>query len=60
MAVNQLAGRGITTYCITLDLHADDYAAEILGRNNHTVIDRVERLPEKLPRLFVALTKVNR
>ena len=57
MAVNQLACRGITTYCISLDPHADDYVADIFGRNNYTVIDRVERLPEKLPRLFMALTR---
>ncbi len=57
MAVNQLTGRGIITYCISLDPHADDYVADIFGRNNYTVIDRVERLPEKLPRLFMALTR---
>ena len=57
MAVNQLAGRGITTYCISLDAHADDYVPDIFGRNNYAVIDRVERLPEKLPRLFMALTR---
>lgn len=57
VAVNELNGKGITTYCISLDPRADDYVAEIFGRNNYTVIDRVERLPEKLPRLFMALTQ---
>lgn len=57
MAVNELDSKGITTYCISLDPQADDYVAEIFGRNNYTVIDRVERLPEKLPRLFMSLTK---
>ncbi len=57
MAVNELDSKGITTYCISLDPHADDYVADIFGRNNYTVIDRVERLPEKLPRLFMSLTK---
>ena len=57
VAVNELDSRGIATYCISLDPHADDYVAEIFGRNNYTVIDRVERLPEKLPRLFMSLTK---
>lgn len=56
-AVNELNSKGIATYCISLDPHADDYVAEIFGRNNYTVIDRVQRLPEKLPRLFMALTK---
>ncbi len=57
VAVNELDSKGITTYCISLDSHADDYVANIFGRNNYTVIDRVEQLPEKLPRLFMSLTK---
>ncbi len=57
VAVNELSSKGITTYCISLDPHADDYVADIFGRNNYTVIDRVERLPEKLPKLFMSLTK---
>lgn len=57
VAVNELESKGITTYCITLDPNADDYVSEIFGRNNYTVIDRVESLPEKLPRLFMSLTK---
>lgn len=57
MAVNELAAKGIATYCITLDPNADDYVADLFGRNNYTVIDRVERLPEKLPRLFMSMTK---
>jgi nitric oxide reductase NorD protein len=57
VAVNELDSKGIVTYCISLDPRADDYVADIFGRNNYTVIDRVERLPEKLPRLFMSLTK---
>ncbi len=57
IAVGELASKGVTTYCISLDPHADDYVADIFGRNNFTVIDRVESLPEKLPKLFMSLTK---
>ncbi len=57
VAVTELDSKGITTYCISLDPHADDYVADIFGRNNYTVIDRVERLPEKLPQLFMRLTR---
>jgi nitric oxide reductase activation protein len=38
------------------DVDADDYVQEIFG-NQYTVIDKVESLPEKLPQLFMALTK---
>lgn len=47
---------GIYTYCVNLDPHADDYVADIFGKQ-YSVIDRVERLPEKLPQLFMALTR---
>jgi nitric oxide reductase activation protein len=55
-AVQQLDQDGIYTYCINLDPHADDYVGDIFG-NQYTVIDRVERLPEKLPQLFMSLTR---
>ncbi len=56
-AVGELANKGITTFCISLDPKADDYIADIFGRNNFAVIDKVESLPEKLPKLFMSLTK---
>ena len=55
-AVQELDQEGIYTHCVNLDPQADEYVADIFGRS-YTVIDRVERLPEKLPSLFVALTK---
>ncbi len=55
-AVQELDRDGIYTYCINLDAHADDYVANIFG-GRFTVIDRVERLPEKLAKLFMSLTK---
>jgi nitric oxide reductase NorD protein len=55
-AVQELDQQGIYTYCINLDAHADDYVEDVFGQR-YTVIDRVERLPEKLPQLFMSLTK---
>lgn len=55
-AVQELDQQGIYTYCINLDPRADEYVGDIFG-NNYTVIDNVARLPEKLPALFMALTK---
>ena len=55
-AVNELDRDGIFTYCISLDPKADAYVSDIFGRQ-YTVIDRIETLPEKLPELFIALTK---
>ncbi len=55
-AVQELDQQGIYTYCINLDPKADEYVQDIFGQQ-YTVIDKVERLPEKLPQLFMALTK---
>ncbi len=56
-AVEELAGKGIMSYCLTLDPDADRYVKRIFGVNNYTIIDHVERLPEKLPTLFASLTR---
>jgi hypothetical protein len=55
-AAKELDQQGIFPYCISLDPKADEYVADIFGRQ-YTVIDHVERLPERLPQLFMALTK---
>ena len=55
-AVGELDQQGIFTYCISLDPNADGYVGDIFGRR-HAVIDKVERLPERLPELFMSLTR---
>lgn len=56
-AVEELQSKGILTYCLTLDPNADSYVKRIFGLNNYTVVDHVDRLPEKLPALFASLTR---
>jgi hypothetical protein len=55
-AVDELAAKGILTYCLTLDPNADRYVKRIFGDNHYTIVDHVDRLPEKLPTLFASLT----
>lgn len=55
-AVKELDRDGIFAYCISLDPKADEYVGDIFGRQ-FSVVDHVARLPEKLPALFMALTK---
>lgn len=55
-AVEEIYGSGVLTYCLTLDPNADAYVKRIFGENNYTIIDNVDRLPEKLPTLFANLT----
>ena len=56
-AVMELQARGVDVFCISLDPRADDYVADIFGHGGYTVIDHIARLPEKLPELFMSLTR---
>ncbi|MHB1230050.1 MAG: VWA domain-containing protein [Halothiobacillus sp.] len=59
-AVKELDQKGIFPYCISLDASLkageDDYVRDIFGQH-YTVIDHIERLPERLPQLFMSLTR---
>ncbi|MCG7910071.1 MAG: nitric oxide reductase activation protein NorD [Candidatus Thiodiazotropha taylori] len=55
-AVEDLATQGVYTYCLTLDPNADRYVSRIFGENGYSIVDNVERLPERLPSVFAALT----
>ena len=51
-----MAMQGIYTYCLTLDPLADRYVSRIFGENGYSIVDNVERLPERLPNVFARLT----
>jgi hypothetical protein len=55
-AVEELASCGVMSYCLTLDTEADEYVSRIFGPNRYTIVDHVQRLPERLPALFMSLT----
>jgi hypothetical protein len=57
IAVAELRSSGIRTFCMNLDPRGDTYAARIFGPAHYEVLEQVERLPEKLPRLVLALTR---
>jgi len=54
-AIEELASKGVATFCLSLDPRADRYVRGIFG-NRYMVLDRIERLPERLPRLYMELT----
>jgi nitric oxide reductase NorD protein len=47
---------GVHTYCIGLDPKADEYISRIFGAKNYMVVDHVKTLPEKMLRIYAALT----
>jgi len=56
-AVEELATRGVRSFCLTLDPNADDYVSRIFGPKGYMVVDHVNRLPERLPMLYAGLTR---
>ncbi len=56
-AVEEVAKHGVITYCMSLDPRADQYVSRIFGARNYMVVDHVERLPERLPLLYMGLTR---
>lgn len=56
-AVETARRQGVIPFCLTLDPGADAYAQRIFGARNVQVLERVERLPERLPQLYAALTR---
>ncbi|MCE3222572.1 MAG: protein of unknown function, contains von Willebrand factor [Nitrospira sp.] len=56
MALREARARGIEPVCITIDKQADSYLRRMYGDVRYVVIDRVEGLPEKLPRIYHRLT----
>ena len=55
-AVEQAGRMGVNCYALSLDPYADQYVSSIFGAGRFTVLDHVERLPEKLPMLYLGLT----
>jgi hypothetical protein len=56
-AVAGLTARGIDTLCVGLDSGAENHLARIFGPRNTIMIDRIDRLPDRLPLLYFRLTR---
>jgi hypothetical protein len=54
-AVLSLRHQGIDVFCVGLDAGGDSYLTRIFGRSNVIQLDRIERLPERLPLLYFRL-----
>lgn len=56
MALREARMQGIDPFCITIDREADGYLRRMYGDVRFLVIDHIEQLPERLPRLYQRLT----
>ena len=55
-ALREARQRGVHPFCITIDREADGYVRRMYGDVQFTVIDHLEALPKRLPRIYQRLT----
>jgi nitric oxide reductase NorD protein len=55
-ALREARRAGIHPFCVTIDREGDEYLRRMYGDVQYTVIDRVEALPVRLPRIYQKLT----
>jgi nitric oxide reductase NorD protein len=54
-ALREARRQGIHPFCVTIDREADTYVRRMYGDVEYAVIDRVESLPAKLPKIYLRL-----
>jgi len=56
-AIMEAKKKGITPFCVTIDLEAKDYLTHLFGKNGFVVIRDTKKLPKVLPEIYMNLTK---
>ena len=56
-AIEEVKKKGITPFCITVDLEAKEYLAYLFGKNGFVVVRDGKKLPKILPEIYLNLTK---
>ncbi len=56
-AIEEVKQKGITPFCITVDLDAKEYLGYLFGRNGYAVVRDGQKLPKVLPEVYINLTK---
>ena len=55
-ALREAKAQGVHVFCVTVDREGSQYLTRMYGDVAYVVIDRVEALPERLPRIYRVLT----
>jgi len=56
-ALEEVKKKGITPFCLTVDLDAKEYLNYLFGRNGYAVVRDGQKLPKVLPEVYINLTK---
>lgn len=56
MALREARQQGISPFCLTIDQQASGYLKRMYGDVQYLVLDNIQTLPERLPRVYQRLT----
>jgi len=56
-AIEEVRKKGITPFCITVDVDAKEYLSYLFGRNGFAVVRDGQKLPKVIPEVYINLTK---
>jgi nitric oxide reductase NorD protein len=56
-AIQEVKKKGITPFCITVDLDAKEYLGYLFGRDGFAVVRDGQKLPKVIPEVYINLTK---
>ena len=56
-AIEEVRKKGITPFCLTVDLDAKEYLGYLFGRNGYALVRDGQKLPKVLPEVYINLTK---
>jgi nitric oxide reductase NorD protein len=56
-ALEEVKKKGITPFCITIDLDAKEYLSYLFGRNGYAIVRDGQKLPKILTEVYINLTK---
>ena len=56
-AIEEAKKRGITPFCITIDVDAKEYLSYLFGRNGYKIVKDGRKLPQVIPEVYINLIK---
>lgn len=56
-AISEAKLKGITPFCVTIDVEAKDYLSHLFGKNGYVLIKNSKNLPKTLSDIYINLTK---
>jgi hypothetical protein len=57
MAVKEAVAAGVHPFCVTVDALGQEYLPQIFGKGHYLVLDKIDRLPAKLPEIYLRLRR---